>query len=550
MHAVTALLSGIRGAEGGYAQLFERGTTTRATWYETFEGDNADSSGDNIALDEYGSVEVYVSDLVDVVVLDRSGAEVRRFTDGYGSGSVEVRSQSFTGTDYDDASTGAGSNYPTTVQAVLDLWKTKTGAKDWDVLLGSTTYELVDILGALVGLVFNVKSPTYGALGDGVADDTVAINAALTDAAVNGGIVFFPAGAYRITSALTVGAEVSLVGVGPSSSGLVTDHASAGSLVVSGAGAYGFQVMRGISVGASQSNSGVRVAVSGNAKVLCENCYFGGGNTTGNVLTITGASTEVTMLDCELVTDSSNQRLISSTQAKRARFSRCKFTALAATYTPATGMVVAISCDFDRCTWDASACTGGTVDYYETGSSTLDATFADCRFLNGGGATVTAFVLGTYAASSYFEERNSYFGSTVTAYSYTSFDLVTNQITAVVRLLTRERRTYYSSEGSSPLALGAVTQQYGQIVINDTVGNMTVSFSNYRPPHGGRTRVSIWNTSGGAATITLNDPLVGDLATDAAVADDDALVYDYTFHVSSATVYGYAAVADTVPFAF
>jgi len=66
----------------------------------------------------------------------------------------------------------------------------------------------------------------FGAVGDGVIDDTVAIQAAIN----NGGVLFFPAGVYRITNTLTLtqtGATV-WVGVGQSSfavgSKLVFDH--------------------------------------------------------------------------------------------------------------------------------------------------------------------------------------------------------------------------------------------------------------------------------------------------------------------------------------
>ena len=44
--------------------------------------------------------------------------------------------------------------------------------------------------------------PVEGAVGDGVVDDTAAIQAALDAAAVGGGSVHLPAGRYRLTSAL------------------------------------------------------------------------------------------------------------------------------------------------------------------------------------------------------------------------------------------------------------------------------------------------------------------------------------------------------------
>lgn len=60
-------------------------------------------------------------------------------------------------------------------------------------------------------LPINVKD--YGAVGDGVADDTSEIQAAL-DAAPAGAQVFVPAGTYKLTSNLTVDTSVALRGAG------------------------------------------------------------------------------------------------------------------------------------------------------------------------------------------------------------------------------------------------------------------------------------------------------------------------------------------------
>lgn len=68
------------------------------------------------------------------------------------------------------------------------------------------------------GFIYNVKNAAYGATGDGVTDDTAAIQAAMATAdAAGGGIVFFPVGTYLITSALNVLTHVSLWGSGYSS---------------------------------------------------------------------------------------------------------------------------------------------------------------------------------------------------------------------------------------------------------------------------------------------------------------------------------------------
>jgi hypothetical protein len=63
--------------------------------------------------------------------------------------------------------------------------------------------------GGSIGI--NVKSSPYLAVGDGVADDTAAIQSAI-DAAPLGGIVWFPVGTYLITGRLSVPAGVTLVG--------------------------------------------------------------------------------------------------------------------------------------------------------------------------------------------------------------------------------------------------------------------------------------------------------------------------------------------------
>lgn len=59
---------------------------------------------------------------------------------------------------------------------------------------------------------FNVKD--YGAVGDGSANDTVAVQAAVAAAGNAGGVVYFPVGIYKITSQITVLSFVTLRGEG------------------------------------------------------------------------------------------------------------------------------------------------------------------------------------------------------------------------------------------------------------------------------------------------------------------------------------------------
>src|SRR5437016_2803881 len=59
---------------------------------------------------------------------------------------------------------------------------------------------------------YNVKS--YGARGDGVSDDTAAINTALGSASASKGTVFFPPGIYSIGAPILPSADVTIAGAG------------------------------------------------------------------------------------------------------------------------------------------------------------------------------------------------------------------------------------------------------------------------------------------------------------------------------------------------
>jgi len=56
----------------------------------------------------------------------------------------------------------------------------------------------------ITGAVINVLD--YGAIGNGIADDTAAITAAVT-AASAGSTVYFPVGTYKVTSGITDGGK-------------------------------------------------------------------------------------------------------------------------------------------------------------------------------------------------------------------------------------------------------------------------------------------------------------------------------------------------------
>lgn len=81
--------------------------------------------------------------------------------------------------------------------------------------------------------MISVKDPAFGAVGDGVADDTGAIQAAIDAAASETWppVVYIPAGRYRTTSGLAIiGNKIALRGDGPYQSSIVGDF-DAGDIV-------------------------------------------------------------------------------------------------------------------------------------------------------------------------------------------------------------------------------------------------------------------------------------------------------------------------------
>ncbi len=296
MQALSVLAAGVNGASSGTAELYKRGTSTRATYFTDFEGSNQISSGADVVLDSNGGESIYVNEYVDVIVRSSNGTQVRAFTEGKASSALEVRSDSFTGTDYDDAETGASK--PIALQEVLDKWNDSSGAPDWKVAVSGVATNLSSALsGSLV--YFNVKDVAYGAEGDGTTDDTTAIQDAIDAAEVSGGTVFFPGGTYRITSGLTLTSAAGLLGASATTR-INIDSSAASLLAVTGtAGGQALRV-ESLQFGASQSNSSDLISLGANALIGFYNCEFDGANVTGTLVNALSTSDEVTIVDSYL----------------------------------------------------------------------------------------------------------------------------------------------------------------------------------------------------------------------------------------------------------
>lgn len=135
--------------------------------------------------------------------------------------------------------------------------------------------------------VVNVRD--YGALGDGSADDTSEIQAALDAVGTNGGTIFFPEGRYKITSVLTLYRNQRLVGEGSGTSyggALTTGPAS--SIVLSTDSIAAMQVLNPSSVEHSgvvienlnflgntpTARTGIGVYIQGMNNWVIRNCSF------------------------------------------------------------------------------------------------------------------------------------------------------------------------------------------------------------------------------------------------------------------------------------
>lgn len=276
MHNLAILAAGVNGAANGTAEIFRRATSTRAQYFTDFEGDNPVDSGADVDLDANGGATIYVDQYVDVQVRDSAGNPVRFYTEGKTASALELRSPSFTGTDYDDAETGAGK--PVVLATVMDRWLASAGALDFLVDVGGTPTKLSTAVAGTLAIYFNVKATTFGAKGDGTTDDVIPIQDAIDAAsAAGGGVVFFPAGTYRITALLVVPSGVSMLGAPPAAR-INIDAAAVGAVSIAGTSSRtSLSIIKNLHFGVSQANSADLVLATTSAQVLFDNCLFDGG---------------------------------------------------------------------------------------------------------------------------------------------------------------------------------------------------------------------------------------------------------------------------------
>jgi len=373
MHLLAALAGGLSSAASGTARIYQRGTSTRATYYTDFEGYSVVSSGPDVVLDANGAAVIYVNQLVDVSVYTAAGVLVETFNAGAAASSIEVRSASFSGTDYRTGGVAAGN--PQGLDTVLDLWKTSANNTDFNVDFQGSTLSLRAAFWR-GRAVINVKNPIYGAVGDGVTDDYAAILTAVT-AAGNTGVVFFPVGSYLINTTLNINKPITLLGI---SIGVEEGTASGeqssilGKITNTGIGVGGVTLS---AVGmVFENRSGVTetpITLTGTGGTFFENCKFILSFTSGvgYAVSVGSVAGKVNFRNCYFSIGPTGQGIRTTTGATRirVRVQACRFTLDGDLHigTAISGAGIAV----DGCFFDFGLSCSGAV-YINPGSNALD----------------------------------------------------------------------------------------------------------------------------------------------------------------------------------
>lgn len=505
MHLIAPLAAGIADAPNGSVSIYRRGTSTRATYYEDFEATSAVVPTGRVLLDASGRLIAYVDELVTCEVYDSDGASVCEFVAGAQATAVEVRSEAFTGVSYE---TGASAvENPVTLDDVLDLWETNAGAPDWKVSFAGANTTLLDILSNLQGLVYNVKNTTYGAEGDGVVDDTAAINAAIdAAAAAGGGVVFFPEGTYRTTSALTLNDKVSLWGSGMGCTEISLDHATAHVITTAGS-TLRQQYITGLTLGHAQTCTGRVLNIAAGTRLVVRECKIGVGEDSAGIglYVAAGSTTEVRVTHSifDWSSAATSTAVSCDVAIRRVWLEGCRF-AMPASPAATGGVVTGTNVTAVGCVFDNAAMTGGTFYGYTPGANGIDALFEGCIFESTGGGAFTAYALGAYSTTAVFSESGSEFGSSgVTAYNYTA----SSTPGAHISLHSRTHRVLAASNSAATYT--APVKQYGIIRIRSTrAGNTTLSIDG-APPIGSTGQITIENDDASNRDFVLDTVLSG-----------------------------------------
>ncbi len=495
MQVISELISGVRGAELGSAAIYVRATSTPATVYADYDGLVA--LAQPLDLDSFGGIEVYVNEEVDVRVSDEDGTVIRSFSPMQTANSVEYIGPSFTGHRYSDAF--AGVNQPTTVQEILDGWITSAGMPDFNVSVGGVSTTIENAIASFADIFINVKAPAYGAVGDNSSDDTVAVQAALTAAGTTKGIVFFPAGTYKITAKLTVPIDVSMWGLGPGASAIVLSHATANLLEYGAGTAQGFQEIRGLTLlsGVASTGKFIDITAAGARRVRMVNCLVTDtSGHQGNQVSVDGVGgVNLGTLEVEssafvlvnppvstgcITADNANSRLVllNSTFYMTG-------TGTAANFLVACRKLKSIACIYDMANMSSGTYFGLSL------SATTQASIVGNEFIPGSGTSSAMVMASNTSTTRVFTTGN--IGMSTFTVPFSGFVAGTNNPQIYVG--ERDSLARDVSSNASPFALDG--HLYGLVAVTRT-GAGAQQFTSTVGPPGARLVLQVANQSGGA----------------------------------------------------
>lgn len=514
---VQFLAAGVNGAANGTATFVLRGTASSAASVLYTDLEETAQPGTNIiTLDANGAAEVYCDAYCDVTLKTSAGSTLRTVTIGHAATAVEVVSDSFTGTSYSGSPTAA--SQPITLAAVLDKWNNSAGTLDWQVLVGGVATNLSTAFASIAGLFFNVKDAAYGAVGDGVTDDTTAIGLAITAAAAaGGGVVYFPASAnfYSFTTIDITSANITLMGAGPKASLLKSSSTSGVNISFSDNTATGWKRLIGLGVQGTGANANALLQFENNQNVFIQNCDFNCSTFTGPAIrrSSTAGFTYAYFDSCKLTLGASNTSGFINAADDAATHFKISNTTIVM---PAgfTGDVIA-GPDFNvsGCVFDGSAVTSGTCTHVAATSNQVAGRYIG-SFVNNtfkdGGSSSQCFDLTSIASNSDFTEDNNRFvgfpAPTVLSTANAIYNISHNAADAYrVHLGSRRGRTLEITHNSTGTIVPFAAVAYECIFINYTAaGNLTIQAPHASLTNGSRLMVTLLNSSGAQRDIVID----------------------------------------------
>ena len=510
---VQFLAAGVKGAENGTATFLLRGTASSAAavLYDDFER-TAQPGTNVITLDANGAAEVYCSAYVDVTLRDSAGTILRTVTLANSDSVIEVRSDSFTGTDYDGSPANTAGE-PVTLRNVLDRWDDSAGADDFKVLVAGVATNLSTAFAGFSGMFTNVKDPQFGAVGNGVTDDTTAILAATT--AANGGIVFFPPGTYKITTLSLSGANINWVGSGAGVS-IISGTTSTTLIALTNNTNTAWKNFSGLSFTSSGSYSRL-FALEESQNVSFKNCVLDGTLCSIDLVErgLVAGLSKYLFTDCDFIlaaTTSTGILTGAATASSYISLKGCNFK-VASGFTGF--MLFGAGFEVQSCRFDASLVTSGTYHaisaFDGAASGKYVGTFTGNTFLDGGSSGYAFDLRNAGANCNFSESGNTFSGFTAPSaltdpgHIYDYSNAATFDQSSFINLGSRKGKQVNFSNSSSSSILNIECFLVAETVVIDhsNASDLSIGPSTSEKPHGLEFNVVVLNNSSGVRLVNF-----------------------------------------------